>query len=114
MSNEQGAMSNERLLLDIADYSKRRGAAMKADRNINQGANMNNDDRRLIVETLGEMRQLKGEMREFKEHVMDRVGKLEKQEAERTKKRVSVAAVLISGAALAVSIFVNFIKHGGK
>jgi hypothetical protein len=34
-----------------------------------KGANMTNDDRRLIIETLAEMKELKGEMKEFKEHV---------------------------------------------
>ena len=40
---------------------------------------MTNEDRRLIVETLAEMKELKGEMREFKEHVIGRVEKLEKR-----------------------------------
>jgi hypothetical protein len=40
---------------------------------------MTNEDRRLIVETLGEMRELKGEMKEFKEHVIGRVSTLEKK-----------------------------------
>jgi len=73
---------------------------------------MNNEDRRLIVETLAEMRELKGEMREFKEHVIGRVEKLEKKEGERSKERLSIVAVLISGAALAVSIIVNFFRGG--
>ena len=71
---------------------------------------MTNNDRQLIVETLGEMRELKGEMKEFKEHVVERVRKLEKKESERSKERTSIAAVLLSSAALAVSIIVNFIK----
>jgi hypothetical protein len=75
---------------------------------------MTNDDRRLIVETLGEMRELKGEMKEFKEHVIERVNRLEKKEADQTKKTVSVLSLLISGTALAVSIIVNFIRNGGK
>jgi hypothetical protein len=75
---------------------------------------MTNDERRLIVETLGEMRQLKGEMREFKEHVINRVESLEKKETERSKERISVISILIAAAALAVSIIVNFLKHGGK
>ena len=79
-----------------------------------QEASMTNDDRRLIVETLGEMRQLKGEMKEFKEHVIGRVNRLEKKEGERGKERISIVSILISGAALAVSIIVNFFKHGGK
>jgi hypothetical protein len=73
---------------------------------------MTNDERRLIVETLGEMRQLKGEMREFKEHVINRVESLEKKETERSKERISVLSVIIASAALAVSIIVNFFKLG--
>jgi hypothetical protein len=75
---------------------------------------MTSEDRRLIVETLGEMRELKGEMKEFKEHVIERVQRLEKKEAERGKERLAVVSVLISSAALAVSIIVNFFRHGGK
>ena len=84
-------------------------------RNKNKGqeASMTNEDRRLIVETLGEMRELKGEMREFKEHVVGRVQRLEKKESEKSKERISVVSILISGAALAVSIIVNFFR-GGK
>jgi hypothetical protein len=60
------------------------------------------------------MKELKGEMRVFKEHVIWRFEKLEKKEGEKAKERVSIIAVLISGAALAVSIIVNFFRHGGK
>jgi hypothetical protein len=74
----------------------------------NRGGAMTNDDRRLIVETLGEMRELKGEMKEFKEHVIERVQRLEKKEGERGKERLAVISVLISSAALAVSVIVNF------
>ena len=75
-----------------------------------QGGNMTNEDRRLIVETLAEMRELKGEMREFKEHVIGRVEKLERKEGERSKERISVISILISSAALVVSIIVNFFR----
>ncbi|MDR2435628.1 MAG: hypothetical protein LBD47_13835 [Treponema sp.] len=75
---------------------------------------MTNDDRRLIVETLAEMKELKGEMKEFKEHVIERVQRLEKKEVERGKERLAVVSVLISSAALAVSVIVNFFKNGGK
>ena len=78
------------------------------------GGTMTNDERRLIVETLGEMRELKGEMREFKEHVIGRVQNLEKKEGERSKERISVLSVIIASAALAVSIIVNFFRNGGK
>ena len=81
-------------------------------RNTGQGGTMTGDDRRLIVETLGEMRQLKGEMKEFREHVISRVEKLEKKEAERSKEHISIFSILIAGAALAVSIIVNFFRHG--
>jgi uncharacterized membrane protein (DUF106 family) len=87
---------------------------MKGNNTNRQGASMNNDDRRLMVETLAEMRELKGQMREFKEHVIGRVEKLEKKESERGRERLSVVSVLISTAALAVSIIVNFFRNGGK
>ncbi len=79
----------------------------------NEIVTMSNEDRRLIVETLSEMKELKGEMREFKKHVVDRVEKLEKKDAERSKERISVISILISGTALLVSIIVNFFR-GGK
>jgi uncharacterized membrane protein (DUF106 family) len=77
------------------------------------GNDMNSEDRKLLVETLAEMRELKGEMKEFKEHVIGRVEKLENKEAERGKDKLSVVSVLISGTALAVSMIVNFLR-GGK
>jgi len=77
-------------------------------------ANMTNEDRRLIVETLSEMKELKGEMKEFKEHVIGRVEKLEKKEGERGRERISVLSIFISAAALAVSIIVNFFRNGGR
>jgi L-lactate utilization protein LutB len=87
---------------------------MKPKSNTIQGANMTNEDRRLIVETLGEMRELKGEMKEFKEHVIERVQRLEKKESEQAKNLFSLFSLLISGTALAVSVIVNFFKNGGK
>ena len=73
---------------------------------------MTDEERRLIVETIAEIRELKGEMREFKEHVIGRVERLEKKEAERSKERSSVVSILISAAALTVAIIANFFKHG--
>ena len=75
---------------------------------------MTNQDRQLIVETLAEMKELKGEMREFKTHVIGRVEKLERKEAERGKERVSVLSVIIASLALAVSVIINFFKNGGR
>ena len=77
-----------------------------------QGGTMTSNDRHLIVETLGEMRQLKGEMKEFREHVIGRVEKLEKKEGERGKERISVFSVCISAMALAISIIINFFRRG--
>ena len=75
---------------------------------------MNDEDKRLFIESIAEMRELKGEMKEFKEHVIGRVCRLEKKEGERSKERISIVSMLVAGAALAVSIIVNFFKHGGK
>jgi hypothetical protein len=83
---------------------------MRQDKTNRQGSNMTSDDRKLIVETLAEMKELKGQMKEFKEHVIGRVEKLERKEGERSKERLSVIAVLISGAAFVVSIIVNFFR----
>jgi hypothetical protein len=80
----------------------------------NETVSMSNEDRRLIVETLSEMKELKGEMREFKNHVIGRVEKLEKTEAERSKDRISIISILISATALAISVIVNFFKGGNS
>jgi hypothetical protein len=53
-------------------------------------------------------------MKEFKEHVVGRVERLEKKEGERGKERLAVISVLISSAALAISVIVNFLRYGGK
>jgi hypothetical protein len=66
--------------------------------------------RELVTENNAEIRGMKGELREFKEHVLGRVERLEKKEAEQTKKAVSVLSLVISGAALAVSVVVHFFK----
>ena len=73
---------------------------------------MCDEDKRLFIESISEMRELKGELREFKIHVIGRVERLEKKEAEQSKERISIVSILIAGAALAVSIIVNFFRHG--
>jgi hypothetical protein len=75
---------------------------------------MNDEDKRLFIESIAEMRELKGELREFKIHVIGRVEKLEVKETERSKERISILSVIIASAALAVSIIVNLFKYGGK
>jgi hypothetical protein len=78
------------------------------------GNNMTNEDRRLLVENTAEMRELKGELREFKEHVMGRVIRLETKEVDRSKELKTTISLIIAAGALAVSIIVNFLRHGGK
>ena len=78
------------------------------------GVYMTHEDRRLFLETITEMKELKGEIREFKTHVIGRVEKLEKMEGDRSKERISILSVVISSAALAVSIIVNFLRNGGR
>jgi hypothetical protein len=75
---------------------------------------MTNEDRRLIVETLGEMRQLKGEMKEFKEHVIGRVQTLEKKDGERNGNIKATLALILSTGMLAMNFIANFLTHGGK
>jgi hypothetical protein len=72
------------------------------------------EDRRLLIENTAEMKELKGELREFKLHVMGRVEKLEKKEGERNGDFRSTVSLIVSIGVLAVSIIVNFFKHGGK
>jgi hypothetical protein len=78
------------------------------------GGFMTDEDKRLFIESIAEMRELKGELREFKIHVIGRVEKLEKMESERSKERISVLSILISAAALAVAIITNFFRHGAR
>jgi len=77
-----------------------------------RGGTMSNDDRLLIVETLGALRELKGEMKEFKDHVIGRVQALEKKENDKTKERISIVSVVIAMAALAFSVIAKFFAGG--
>jgi len=75
---------------------------------------MKEEDKWLFVESIQKTSELIGELKEFKVHVIGRVEKLEKKETERGKERISVISILVSAAALAVSIIVNFFRNGGK
>jgi len=66
-----------------------------------------------MIEFKGEMMEFKGEMTEFKQYAKRQFEKIEKKECEQKKDRYSFVAILISGAALAVTIIINFFK-GGK
>ena len=76
------------------------------------GNAMTIQDRQLIVETLGEMRELKGEIREFKDHVIGRVQKLETKEAEKNKNNISIISLIIASLSVLVNFIFNLIKHG--
>jgi peptide subunit release factor 1 (eRF1) len=75
---------------------------------------MKEEDKWLFVVSIQKTSERIGELKEFKIHVIGRVEKLEKKEEERGKERISVFSILISAAALAISIIVNFFKQGGK
>ncbi|MDR0908212.1 MAG: hypothetical protein LBM77_03065 [Spirochaetaceae bacterium] len=70
---------------------------------------MTMEDRRLLVENLAEMRELRGELSEFKAHVMGRVVKLEQRDGERARTLISMVSLAVSIMALVVSILVNFL-----
>jgi hypothetical protein len=55
------------------------------------------------------MKDIKGEMKEFKEYVIERIQRLEKKEVERGKERLAVVSVLIVRGALLVNIIGKFL-----
>jgi uncharacterized protein YkvS len=74
-----------------------------------------------LMETNRELRQLtaefrehRGEFKEFKQHVMGRVEKLEKNEGERSGKIKSTIGIVLSAIAIGITIIINLFKHGGK
>jgi hypothetical protein len=75
---------------------------------------MTDEYRRLLIEGIAEMKELKGEMREFKEHFRDRVERLEKRNSERRRDMKSTFSLLVASAALVVSIIINFFRQGVK
>jgi hypothetical protein len=79
-----------------------------------EGQSMKDEDRKLLVETLAEMRELRGELTEFKLHVMGRVERLEKRAWESNRTLFSVLSIIASVAALIVSVAGNFIRSMGR
>jgi hypothetical protein len=57
---------------------------------------MNEEDRRLMTDTIAEMRELKGEMRAFKEYVTARLGRIEDGVDGRRRERLTVVGIFIS------------------
>lgn len=66
------------------------------------------DVRELVIENNASLREMRGEMREFKQHVIGRVEKLEKSEGERGGKLKTTLGVLLSAIAICITIIVHF------
>jgi hypothetical protein len=65
---------------------------------------VNDDDKRLFVESIAAMRELKAELHEFKEHSLERIKRLEGNEARRHQLIVSTLSVVIAAGALIVAL----------
>jgi hypothetical protein len=65
--------------------------------------------RELVTENNAEIRELKGELKEFKKHVLGRVEKLENKEGKRRNERYSTISILIATGALLVNIAGKFL-----
>lgn len=65
---------------------------------------MSDEDRRLFVESIAAMRELKAELREFKEHILERIKRLERNETKRHQTVVSTLSVVIAAGALIVAL----------
>jgi hypothetical protein len=70
---------------------------------------MNDDDRRLFIESISEMRELKGQLQEFKEHVIGRIARLECREGKRGQAVIATVSVIIAACALLFSCFSRFV-----
>jgi rhamnose utilization protein RhaD (predicted bifunctional aldolase and dehydrogenase) len=68
---------------------------------------MGNEDRALFIESIAEMRELKGELHEFKIHVTERFQRIEKNEGQKRRDNFTLAALLLSAGMLAL----NFITR---
>jgi hypothetical protein len=71
-------------------------------------------DKQLLIENTAAVRGLSARLEEFEKHVMGRVERLEKKEGERNGTIRATVSLLISSAALVVSIVINFFRQGVK
>jgi hypothetical protein len=69
---------------------------------------MNDDDRMLFIESIAEMRELKGELREFKTHVLERIKRLERNEGKRGQSVLATISVIIAACALLIGWVTHF------
>jgi len=71
---------------------------------------MNEDERKLIAESTAEMRELKGEMRVFKESVLERIRRLEDRSEGARRDRLTMAGLVISASILTLNVFMAFAR----
>jgi hypothetical protein len=64
--------------------------------------------RELVTENNAEIRGLKGELQEFKVHVLGRVEKLENNEGKRRRERATAISILIASGALLLNVIDKF------
>jgi restriction endonuclease S subunit len=64
--------------------------------------------RELVTENNAAIRELKGELREFKQHVLGRVEKLENNEGKRRRERATAISILIASGALFLNVIDKF------
>ena len=72
---------------------------------------MSEEDRRLLTESIAEMRELKGELREFKEHVIDRIRRIEDGTDRRRRDRLTVIGLVISTGLFALNLAFGLIRR---
>ena len=72
---------------------------------------MSEEDRRLLTESIAEMRELKGELRAFKEHVIDRIKRIEDGIDKKSRERLTVIGLLISAGLFALNLTFGLIRR---
>jgi hypothetical protein len=82
---------------------------------------MSDETQKIILDNIAEMRELviennaaigemRGEFREFKDHLTGRVERLEKKEGQTDRERLSIVSILIALGALIKSVLSDFYK----
>jgi hypothetical protein len=69
---------------------------------------MTSEDRILLTDIVAEMRELKGELREFKLHTLDRIKRLEGNERRHWQTVLTVVSVIIAAGALFFSCITEY------
>jgi hypothetical protein len=71
---------------------------------------MNKDDRGLFIETIAEIKELKGQLVEFKSHVLGRLDRIEANERSKQRDTFSVIAIVVSALSLLINFFTKKLK----